>query len=39
MQHKEIYRNYLAENLLRNYILDKPYMGWFYNNFMIFSRQ
>lgn len=39
MQHKEIYRNYLAENLLRNYILHKPYMGWFYNNFMIFSRQ
>ena len=32
------HRNYLMEDLLKHYCQQGRYMGWFYNNVMIFSK-
>lgn len=32
-------RNYLAEDMLRLYCLQGVYMGWFYNNILVFNKE
>lgn len=39
LQHKHIYRNIFAESVLSNFLSSRPRMGWFMNNFMIFSKE
>jgi cyclopropane fatty-acyl-phospholipid synthase-like methyltransferase len=38
LQHREVYRNSIVETSLRHFLSSRPRMGWFMQNFMVFTK-